>query len=167
MTGGFKVMTSKFTKALKGAALISAMALGVMISSSTNVAAQHRDRDDDRDDRYQQNRGYNDDRYYDRDRNNNSQRTRAAYNKGYRDGVKAGERAARSNRNGYYGGYETNGYGNYGGYGNNGGYNNYGNGRGNYEMRQAYTQGYQRGYQDGYNRRNRNQRTQNSSWWPF
>ncbi|MBV9243015.1 MAG: hypothetical protein JO314_13505 [Acidobacteria bacterium] len=130
-------MTSnKFKKVLKSAALMGAMAFGLMLSSNTIASAQ-RDRDYDRDDRYQQYRN-------DRDRGN----TQAAYNRGYSDGVRAGELAARGRSYNSYG-YNSYGY-------NNNGYGGYGNGY----MQQAYQNGYNRGYQDGYNRyRNRNRRS--------
>ena len=129
-------MTSKVSKILKGTARVGAMAFGLMLSTSTTASAQNRDWD--RDDRYQQNR-------YDRDRGN----TRAAYNRGYSEGLKAGQLAARGRydsryNNGYSNGYGyNNGYGNYGAYGN----NSY--------MQQAYQSGYSRGYQEGLNRSRR------------
>jgi len=167
-------MTTNIKNALKGAALISAMAFGLVISTSTNVAAQNNrgnDRDDDRYGQQDRNRQNDRDRY---SQNNRGQQRRiqAAFDKGYRDGIRAGQQAARGNRNnrnnGSYG--TNNGYygnnGSYGnsGYGNNGGYSN---GRGNDGMQQAYQQGYQRGYQEALNgNRNRNQ-NRRSSVWPF
>ena len=137
-------MTKKITNTIKGAVLITAMALGVVISTSANASAQIS--------------------VYTYSNNGYQQRTRVAYERGYRDGIRAGERAVRESRSSYYGnnnGYSyNNGYRNPyasdNGYYNNGyGNNNYGEGRGNYAMRQAYDQGYQRGYQEGINRRSR------------
>jgi hypothetical protein len=138
VTGGYQVMTSKFKKMTKGAVLIGAMAFGMMLSTSTNASAQIS--------------------VYTYNNNGYQQRTRVAYDRGYRDGLRAGERAARESRysNGYYN--NNNGYRNpYDNdrYNNGYGYNSYGEERGNYAMRQAYDQGYQRGYQEGVNRRSR------------
>ena len=119
-------MTTKLNKMIKGAALVGAMAFGLVLSTSTTASAQNRDWD--RDDRYRQQQRY--DRDYDR------RNTQQAYNRGYSDGLRAGEQAARGNRYSY--GYENR---NYGGYGYGSGY-----------MQQSYQNGYNRGYQDGYNR---------------
>lgn len=142
-------MTKNITNTIKGAALILAMTFGVMISTSSNASGQIS--------------------VYTYGNNGYQQRTRVAYDRGYRDGLRAGERAVRESRYGYNNGYYNNSYSsgyrnpyaNDNGYYNNGygynsyGYSNYGEGRGNYAMRQAYDQGYQRGYQEGVNRRNR------------
>ena len=117
-------MTTKLNKMIKGAALVGAMAFGLMLSTSTTASAQNRGWD--RDDRYRQ-QNYDRDRDGDRNRGN----TQAAYTRGYNDGLRAGEQAARYGRNGY------NEYRNYGG-------NGY--------MQQSYQSGYNRGYQDGVNR---------------
>ena len=100
-------MTSKFSKMLKGAALVSVMAFGLMLSTSTTAGAQIS--------------------VYTYNNNGQQQRTRVAYERGYRDGVRAGERAARGNtsygyyNNGYNNSYSS-GYRNP--YANDNGYNN-------------------------------------------
>jgi hypothetical protein len=121
-------MTTKLNKMIKGAALVGAMAFGLMLSTSTTASAQNRGWD--RDDRYRQpNYGQ---QSYDRDRDRGA--TQAAYSRGYNDGLRAGEQAARGGRYSY--GYENR---NSGGYGN--GY-----------VQQSYQSGFSRGYQDGLNR---------------
>ena len=119
-------MTKKLNKMIKGAALVGAMAFGLVLSTSTTASAQNRDWD--RDDRARQQR-------YDRDRDHDGDRdranTQAAYNRGYSDGLRAGEQAARYGRNNY------NEYRNYGG-------NGY--------IQQSYQSGYNRGYQEAVNR---------------
>ena len=128
-----KVMnTTKLNNIIKGFALVTAMAFGMVIASSTNVSAQ----------------SYG---YYN---NSGRNQTQNAYQRGYREGYQQGMQAARNGygyNNSYNSRYNNNGYGY------NNGYSSYG-----YEnsgWRQAFQNGYSRGYRDGYNRYRRNNRS--------
>jgi len=128
-----KVMiNTRLGNIIKGFALVTAMAFGLVIASSTNVSAQ-------------------DYGYY----NNGQNYRQNAYQRGYREGYQQGMQAARNgysynNNYGYINSYNH-------GYGYNNGYSNYG-----YEnsgWRQAFQNGFDRGYRDGYNRYRRNNRS--------
>jgi len=145
------MLSTRFTKFIKGFVLVSTMVFGVILVSSSSVSAQNRGYDDDR---YYRN---DDDRYNGRDRNGN-QSVRFAYKKGYQDGLRQGRQDARNGQYGGYGNYGTYNTDPYGNYGNNGRYGNgnrigWGN---NSYWQQAYKSGFNRGYQDGFNRGRRN-----------
>ena len=154
------MLSTRFTKLIKGFVLVSAMVFGVILVSSSAVSAQDRgyrndDRYDRNDDRYDRNDNRydrdDDDRYNGRDRNGN-QSVRFAYRQGYQAGLKQGRRDARNRygNGGYYGGYgNTGSYDQYGNYGRNGNRNGWAN---NSAWRQAYQSGFNRGYQDALNR---------------
>jgi len=122
--------STKLNNIIKGSALAFAMVFGLLLVTGTSVNAQDRDRRDNRqDDRYN-NRNQRDDRYNGRDRNDDrynrgdrgndrynrgdrddNRGNRAAFQRGYNDGLRQGMRDGRRYRGSY---------GNNGGYGGNG-----------------------------------------------
>src|SRR4051812_32039584 len=110
------MLSTRFTKYIKGFGLVSAMVFGVILVSSSSASAQYGGYGNN--DRYNQR---NDDRYdrNDNDRYNrgNNQNMRSAYRQGYQAGLRQARQDAR-NRYGngrYNGGYGANGsYGQYG-----------------------------------------------------
>jgi len=157
------MFSTKFNKLVKGSVLVSAMAFGVMLVSTSTTNAQQ----------YPNNGRYGtygqrqdqDDRYNGRDRNGN-QSTRFAYQRGYKEGIRQARQDARG----------VNNNGRSGRYGNNGAYDPYdtnnrngNNGRGNHNgwgnssaWQQAYNDGYNRGYNEGMSRFNNNGRYNNT-----
>ena len=125
---------------LKGLALASVFALGVVFASSTSASAQYRQPG------YYGNGGYNTGGYNGRDNDRRRKEERKAYEKGFKDGYKDGKRAARDGRWGNRGGNNRGGYG-------------YGGG--------TYQRGYQEGYREGYDRNRRGGGIFNNRRWPF
>ncbi|MEP6946266.1 MAG: hypothetical protein ABJA02_10140 [Acidobacteriota bacterium] len=150
--------TTKIKRTIKGLGLASAVAFGVILFAGTNTNAQYGR--GDRDNNVYQNQtrqsgDYNRNGSYDDRNNRNSGREiKAAYQRGYDEGVRAGVQNSRNQRRG-----------NNGGYGNNNGY--YGNG-GQYSnrMQQAFQKGYEKGYREGL-KRGRNNRGNGGIRWPF
>jgi len=136
-------------KIINGLTLGFALVFGMLLVGTSTTNAQDRDRDYRNNGQY--NRDYdrdNDgdtDRYNNRDRINN-QYVRAAFQRGYQDGIRQARQRSSNRGYGNNGGY----YGNSDSYGNNGGYDR--NRSGNWQMQQAYQQGFNRGYQEGINR---------------
>jgi hypothetical protein len=159
---------NRIKKLISGSALVLATVFGLLLVSGTDANAQGRgqgQRDNGRNDRYDDRYGRNDryddddDRYNGRDRNGN-QSVRFAFQQGYRAGLREGRQNARNGglgNRGILGGY-GNGNGNYG---NNGAYGN-GNRNGwgtSGAWQQAYNDGFRRGYQEGINRTRNNRRS--------
>ena len=116
---------------------------------TVNIGTDRQDREkiksknekDDRDERADRGDSNDDqgDRVNGRDRRGN-QSTRFAYQRGYKEGLKDGKRAAKNNGSGY----------NRTGFPSNGNRNGWGNTR---EWQRAYEDGYHRGFRDGNNQR--------------
>jgi hypothetical protein len=128
---------------LKGLALASVFALGMIVVSGTSASAQYRQPG------YHGNGGYNNAGYYGRDNDRRRKEERKQYEKGYRHGYNDGKHDARS-RNGRYGNNRGGIF--------NGGYNRGGG---------AYERGYEQGYRDGYDRNRRGGGIFNNRRWPF
>jgi len=131
--GSVFMFSTKIKNVFKGFVLVSAMAFGLILVSTTTTSAQQ----------YPNYGGYGTYGQYDRYDRNGNQNMRAAYQRGYKDGLRQGKQDG------------GNGYANsrYGRYGNDGAYNRNGGYWGNNSpWRQAYNDGYNRGYSEGMNR---------------
>lgn len=157
--------TTKIKSTIKGISLASAMVFGLVMFAGMSVNAQDRRGDGDRNDNYGNQQRDRNDNYRRDDRNRNIGREiKAAYDRGYQEGLNQGMRDARDRR-----GNDRN-FGNNGMYGNNGAYSSnggfWGNG-GAYDIRvqQAYRQGFEKGYHDGLKKGKHNRR--GGVRWPF
>ena len=140
----------------KGFGLVSAMAFGVMLVSTTTASAQYGTYGGQYGTYGQRQQ---DDRYNGRDRNGN-QSARFAYQRGYKEGLRQARQDARNNNGGYgrYGSSSVyNRNGNYG----RGNHNGWGN---NSAWQQAYNDGYNRGYNDGMSRFSNNRYSNNNRY---